>query len=132
MARTRQPVSCLDTHVVAWLYDGLVAKLSLAARQAIEQSTLLFSPMVELELQYLYEIGRLALPADTLLNTLQEDIGLRPADAPLPSIIAMAKTVTWTRDVFDRVIVATTMVIREARLITKDATIRHHSPVALW
>ena len=132
MARTRQPVSCLDTHVVAWLYDGLVAKLSLAARQAIEQSPLLFSPMVELELQYLYEIGRLALPADTLLNTLQEDIGLQPADAPLPSIIAMAKTVTWTRDVFDRVIVATTMVIREARLITKDATIRHHSPVALW
>lgn len=132
MARARQRVSCLDTHVVAWLYDGLVEKLSTSARQAIEQSTLLFSPMVELELQYLHEIGRLAVPAETLLEALQEDIGLRPAETPLPAIIAIAKTLTWTRDVFDRMIVATTMAIREAQLLTKDATIRRHSAVALW
>lgn len=132
MARTRQRVTCLDTHVVAWLYEGLVDKLSLSAREAIEQSTLLFSPMVELELQYLYEIGRLTAPADTLINALQEEIGLRRADAPLDAIVAVAKTLSWTRDVFDRMIVATTMVTREARLITKDTTIRRHSAVALW
>ena len=65
MARGRQRISYLDTHVVAWLYEGLVEKLSSPARQAIEDSTLLFSPMVELELQYLHEIGRLTVPPDT-------------------------------------------------------------------
>jgi PIN domain nuclease of toxin-antitoxin system len=132
MARTRQRVSCLDTHVVAWLYDGLVEKLSTSARQAIEQSTLLCSPMVELELQYLHEIGRLAVPAETLLEALQEDIGLRSTETPLPAIIAIAKTLTWTRDVFDRLIVATTMAIQEAQLLTKDTRIRQHSAVAFW
>ena len=132
MARTRQRVSCLDTHVVVWLYEGLIEKLSASARQAIEQSALLFSSIVELELQYLHEIGRLTIPSDTIINALQEEIGLKRTDVPLDAIVAIAKTLTWTRDVFDRMIVATTMVTREAQLITKDTTIRQHSAVALW
>jgi PIN domain nuclease of toxin-antitoxin system len=132
MARARRLVSYLDTHVVVWLYAGLVEKLSEPARQAIEEGALLFSPMVELELQYLHEIGRLTVSSATLINALQEEIGLRNADIPLPSIIAIAKTLTWTRDVFDRMIVATTMATQETQLITKDTTIRQHSAVALW
>jgi PIN domain nuclease of toxin-antitoxin system len=132
MARARQRVSYLDTHVVAWLYEGLIEKLSATATRAIEQSTLLVSPMVELELQYLHEIGRLTVPSDTIFNALQEEIGLKRTDVPLDAIIAIAKILTWTRDVFDRLIVATAMVTREARLITKDTTIRQHSKVALW
>jgi PIN domain nuclease of toxin-antitoxin system len=118
--------------VVAWLYEGLVEKLSSPARQAIEDSTLLFSPMVELELQYLHEIGRLTVPPDTLINALTEEIGLGRTEIPLHPIIVIAKTLTWTRDVFDRLIVATAMATQEARLITRDANIRQHSAVAFW
>lgn len=132
MARTRQRISCLDTHVVAWLYEGLIGKLSAAARQAIEQSILLISPIVELELQYLHEIGRLTVPSDMFITALQEEIGLRRSDAPFDAVIATAKTLSWTRDVFDRLIVATTMVIPKAQLITKDVMIRQYSVVALW
>lgn len=132
MARAQQRISCLDTHVVAWLYEGLVEKLSLPAKQAIERSTLLFSLMVELELQYLHEIGRLTAPADTLIQALQEEIGLRRVDVDLHVIIHVAKSLTWTRDVFDRMIVATSMAIQDAQLITKDTVIRQHSVVALW
>jgi PIN domain nuclease of toxin-antitoxin system len=132
MARAGQRIGYLDTHVVAWLYEGLIEKLSSPARQAIEDSTLLFSPMVELELQYLHEIGRLTVPPDTLINTLTEEIGLGRTEIPLHPIIAIAKTLTWTRDVFDRLIVATAMATQEARLITRDANIRQHSAVAIW
>jgi PIN domain nuclease of toxin-antitoxin system len=132
MARARQRISYLDTHVVAWLYEGLVEKLSSPARQAIEDSTLLFSPMVELELQYLHEIGRLTVPPDTLINALTEEIGLGRTEIPLHPIIIIAQTLTWTRDVFDRLIVATAMATQEARLITRDANIRQHSAVAFW
>ena len=48
----------LDTHVVLWLSEGLVERLPKAARRSIEENDLLFSPMVRLELQYLYEIKR--------------------------------------------------------------------------
>lgn len=132
MARAGQRISYLDTHVVAWLYEGLVEKLSASARQAIEDSTLLFSPIVELELQYLHEIGRLTVPPDILINALVEEIGLGRAEVPLHPIIVIAKTLTWTRDVFDRLIVATTMATQEARLITRDTNIRKHSAVAFW
>lgn len=132
MVRAQQRISCLDTHVVAWLYEGLVDRLSIPAKQAIEQCTLLYSPMVELELQYLHEIGRLTAPADTLVQALEGEIGLRPADVELHAIIPIAKQLTWTRDVFDRMIVATTMTIQDAQLITKDARVRQHSAVALW
>ena len=131
MARARQSLACLDTHIVVWLYAGMVEKLSESAKHTIEMDFLLYSPIVALELQYLHEIGRLRVGSDKILMALQEDIGLQPTDLSLGVIIATAKSLTWTRDVFDRIIVATAMAA-EARLITKDTTIRQHSTIALW
>jgi PIN domain nuclease of toxin-antitoxin system len=131
MARARQSLTCLDTHIVAWLYAGMVEKLSESAAQAIETGLLLYSPIVALELQYLHEIGRLRVPSDTILTALQKDVGLQPSALPFDTVVTTAKSLTWTRDVFDRIIVATAMAA-EARLITKDTTIRQHSSVALW
>ncbi len=131
MARARQSLVCLDTHIVAWLYAGMVEKLSAPAQQAIETSALLYSPMVALELQYLHEIGRLRVASDTILMALHDDIGLQPTDLSFNTVVATAKSLHWTRDVFDRMIVATAMAA-DAQLITKDTTIRQHSTVALW
>ena len=53
-----RPLIHLDTHVVCWPYEGLVSKLSASARAAIETGRPAVSPMVELEITYLREIGR--------------------------------------------------------------------------
>jgi len=45
----------LDTHVVVWLYSGELSLLSEKACQLIEENELLISPLVLLELQYLFE-----------------------------------------------------------------------------
>ena len=53
----------LDTHVVAWLYAGEFGKLSKAAAERIHEDNPFISPVVVLELQYLYDIGRAKAPA---------------------------------------------------------------------
>ena len=60
MARNRETIVYLDTHVVVWLYAGLLDKITDAAKQAIDESDLFISQLVRLELQYLYEIGRIS------------------------------------------------------------------------
>ena len=50
----------LDTHVVVWLYAGLIERVSQKARDLISAQDLAISPMVSLELAYLQETGRIA------------------------------------------------------------------------
>jgi len=45
--------------VLVWLAGGEVEKISAPAAEAIRKSDLVISPMVLLELQYLFEIKRL-------------------------------------------------------------------------
>ena len=45
----------LDTHVVVWLYAGLTEKFSDPTRELINSHEITISPIVRLELQYLYE-----------------------------------------------------------------------------
>ena len=49
----------LDTHIIVWLYAGLVEELTVEVIQAIETHELYISEVVRLELQYLFEIGRI-------------------------------------------------------------------------
>src|SRR4029453_15948068 len=81
-ARARRLVSRVaaliyaDTHVVAWLYAGRPDLIPPRARRLIEDNTLLVSPMVALELEYLFATGRTSEPARTVLQALSRDIGL--------------------------------------------------------
>jgi PIN domain nuclease of toxin-antitoxin system len=121
----------LDTHVVLWLREGLVERLSKTARKAIEENDLLVSPMVRLELQYLFEIKRCTPAAHVVLTELQSQIGLAICDLPFDDVIRKASEITWTRDPFDRLIVANAS-CRSLRLLTKDASIRRHTKLAFW
>src|SRR5881394_1887887 len=96
----------LDTHVVLWLYEGLLKKLPKAARRAIDESDLLISPIVRLELQCLHEIKRTTKPAGTILADLRAQIGLTVCDLPFDQVVRKASEFPWTRDPFDRLIVA--------------------------
>ena len=101
------------------------------ARRLIEDNPLLVSPMVALELEYLFETGRTSEPARTVLQVLGRDIGLRLCDLPFADVAGAAMRQSWTRDPFDRIIVAQAA-LRRTSLITKDADIRAHYDRALW
>lgn len=122
----------LDTHVVVWLHAGAVERLSAAAVAAIEQTTdLRISPMVRLELQYLYEIGRVTQPPEPVLAGLAPRLGLRVCTTPFAAVVAAAETLGWTRDPFDRLIVAQAAV-HGAALVTKDDVIARHYSAVVW
>lgn len=121
----------LDTHVVVWLYTGETEKLSAVVVDSIEQHLPIVSPMVQLELTYLHEIGRLGVSGAEIVGDLRERIGLQLSDASLTAVVQAAASLGWTRDPFDRMIVADALVA-SARLLTRDATITANSPLALW
>jgi len=121
----------LDTHVVAWLFAGRTDLLPKAIRQIVELEQLLISPMAELELQYLFELGRTTEPASIVVQTLERQIGLEKCTLPFGQVVTTALAETWTRDPFDRMITAQARV-RNSSLLTKDETILRHYEHALW
>ena len=132
MDRTRKvQVTYLDTHVAAWLYGGHSGSLSKTARQEISSELLLISPMVLLELQLLFEIGRAKDPASKVAERLERDLGIAVCEHPFPSVTASALDLKWTRDPFDRLIVAHAAA-NDATLLTKNEKIRRHYERAIW
>ena len=122
----------LDTHVVAWLYQHDVKRLSPKAAEQIEaDSDLRISPIVRLELQYMYELKRLAAPASNAIDALNAAIGLTICQAPFSAVAREADLHGWTRDPFDRLIVAQAA-MHEAALLTKDQVIHKHYERAVW
>jgi PIN domain nuclease of toxin-antitoxin system len=121
----------LDTHVVAFLYEDAGASLPPLSRSLITENELLLSPMVVLELQYLFEIKRLTVPPGTIIGAIQRAARLRICDLPFEEVARAALRETWTRDPFDRIIVAQAR-LREIILITKDRMIRDEYERATW
>ncbi|HSW30163.1 MAG TPA: PIN domain-containing protein [Longimicrobiales bacterium] len=122
----------LDTHVVAWLYASGPSALSQASADLIGAADdVRVSPMVRLELQYLFELGRVAEPAATVMDALSGAIGLTVCAAPFTSVTHEAEGLAWTRDPFDRLIVAQAS-LHKAPLVTKDATIHANYAHAVW
>ena len=121
----------LDTHVVIWLYAGEHGRLARTARRLIETEPLLISPVLLLELALLEETGRIRARAQTIFAELQESVALSICDLPFAEVSITALQQKWTRDPFDRLIVAQAFA-RGARLITKDRFIRRHFKDAVW
>jgi len=122
----------LDTHVAIWLCAGQVENLTSAAKEAVEESPLLISPMVYLEFSYLYRRRRVAAPAATIFATLNTSFGVNFCSLPFPSVAGLAAEMEWTDDPFDRMIVAQAQCNGMARLVTADSLIRTHYERAVW
>lgn len=121
----------LDTHVVIWLYTGEVERFSDTAAKRLKHEDLVISPIVELELTYLHEIGRLTVPGAVVVADLHERVGLMLSTRHLSSVVAAATPLHWTRDPFDRLIVGDAVSANSA-LLTKDAAILAHCRLAEW
>lgn len=122
----------LDTPIVLWLAAGRVNRLSSKARGLLGRSDLLLSAIACLELEYLHELGRTKLRAGDIVNKVEHETNLRLCDLPFPAIASAALDEKWTRDPFDRLIVANAKANGFATLISADETICKHYPRAVW
>jgi PIN domain nuclease of toxin-antitoxin system len=127
----RDQVIYLDTHTVVFLYLGELSKLSRAARDAIEEPDLRVSPAVVLELEFLHEIGRLSPTAAQVIEHLSDRIGLVVCDLSFRAVVREAVSEKWSRDPFDRLIVAHAKA-QKSPLVTRDEKILEHYSMAVW
>lgn len=121
----------LDTQVAVWLYIERFDRLPRRAARLLESEATALSPMVELELSFLHEVGRLLDPPAAVLASLEPVLGLRLSTAPFAAVAREASRLTWTRDPFDRIIAAQA-VVDDATLLTADTSVLKHLPNALW
>ena len=121
----------LDSHIVVWLYAGLVEKFSQSTRNILIENQIFISPIVRLELQYLYEIERVNQPANLIVADLSDRIGLKVCEKDFNAVVGRAMEIAWTRDPFDRLIVANAG-LNDNVLISKDQNTLEHYPHARW
>lgn len=121
----------LDTQIVVWLYTDPHRAWPAPARQLLSTGQLRYAPMVRLELRYLHEIGRIKIAPHVLLDDLGETLDLKDCELPFARVIDVAEHIVWTRDPFDRLIVAHAE-LAQASLVTADHLIRERFPAAVW
>lgn len=122
----------IDTHVAIWLAEKKLTKLSKPAIRVIEKTQIIYLPaMVELELYVLSESGKIKMMPDDIIQWLYKTLHFQAPTSSMVDVCDRAKSISWTRDVFDRMIVAEAMVAG-ASLVTKDASILQHYKQALW
>lgn len=121
----------LDTHVVIWIYMKEYHRLPETVIKQINAATLMISPAVILELQYLVESKKIGGNPLETIEKLQTIIGLEICKEPFESVIKESLRLSWTRDPFDRLIVAQASMTKTA-LLTKDQEIRRHYSQAIW
>jgi PIN domain nuclease of toxin-antitoxin system len=121
----------LDTHIIVWLYAGKIEKLSEQAKELINGHEVIISPVVRLELKYLFEIQRVTDEANEIIFDLSDRIGLKICDKNLNTVVSGALDLSWTRDPFDRIIVANAAIDQNI-LVTKDQNILENYEKATW
>lgn len=121
----------VDTHVLVWIHGGEHSRLPRGVIDRLATNEIAVSPAVVLELQVLYELGRVREPAGTVMERVGPALALRRSDTSFQAVAIAAEPLAWTRDPFDRLIAANA-VADAATLVTADRTIRANLPTAVW
>ena len=120
----------LDTHVVLWLYAE-PRRVPTSVQTRLDADDLVISPMVRLELAFLWEIGRVLDEPTSVLGVLERDLALSVHTDGWARAAEAAAYLSWTRDPFDRLIAAHALVYAAA-LCSRDTKIRDHYRHAFW
>jgi PIN domain nuclease of toxin-antitoxin system len=120
----------LDTHIAVGLYEGHTRGLGPEARRAIDRGEVTISPAVLLEIELLHEIRRLREGAKAIASGLAENLDIRVACERFSDVAVESLAWGFTRDPFDRLIVAHAS-LAKAALITQDTMIRFRYPKAI-
>jgi PIN domain nuclease of toxin-antitoxin system len=121
----------LDTHVAIWLYSGRLDLFRPKVLRLINDNQICISHWVRLEMKYLNEIGRINQHPDMIIDALIDEIGLVFSNNSIERIVSQAIHLDFTRDPFDRIIVADAY-INNSYLISKDQNIRKNYKYTLW
>lgn len=111
----------LDTNALVWLE----ANHRRAQPLKKVKGRLFVSPVSLLEVQFLLELGRIRLKPGLSVSTLTDDERWSVDEPPAREWFEEALPLAWTRDPFDRIIVAHALV-RGWRLATADRVILEH------
>ena len=125
-------IAYLDTNVVVWLAQGSLERISGKALEMLEEASLLISPMVLIELEYLYEIKRIKLPSRDVQLKIEHEIGVAVCDLSFPEIARVMISEKWTRDPFDRMIVAQAKANGFAYLLSADQEMGKNYLRTVW
>lgn len=87
--------------------------------------------MVVLELETLFECGKTKRDPAVTLRALESSMDLEVSQTRFATVVQVARTFAWTRDAFDRLIVANAMA-DGVRLVTADQTILTNFTDAVW
>lgn len=112
----------LDTHAVIWL-----AQDHHRAKPLRDYARLHISPATILELHLLVEAGRLRPAAGRAVQSIAEDLRWRLDEPPSGRWFVEACELAWTRDPFDRLLVAHAR-LRRWKLATADDLLLAHLP----
>lgn len=122
----------IDTHIAIWLFNAERKRLTTAAMDVLAHEQMGYSPMVRHELNLLYERERLPAPSpDAILQYLSAAFNAAESQIGFNRVIDEATSLRWTRDPFDRLIVANA-IVDGARLVTADERILEHFKDAVW
>ena len=121
----------LDTHVLLFALGPQKRFPKRALSLLRRASSLKLSPASVLELALLREIGRLNAAPHEFIEAVAEVFPVSVCDRPFTSVAQAAVQFSWTRDPFDRLIVAQAHVA-ECVLLTKDDSIRSNFAHAAW
>jgi PIN domain nuclease of toxin-antitoxin system len=113
-------VILLDTHAVIWLAQG-----HRRARPLRTFPRLHVSPVTLLEIQFLLEAGRVRFKEHRAADSLLVDERWQIDEPPASKWFVAACSLGWTRDPFDRLIVAHARV-RRWKLATADEVLLEH------
>jgi len=121
----------IDTHVAIWLYSGELDLFTPETLKLIDDNPICISHIVRLEMKYLNEIGRISQQPDVIIASLTDEIGLVYSENSIDRIISQATHLDFTRDPFDRIIVADASV-NNSILISKDIVIKENYKNTVW
>ena len=110
-------VILLDTNALIWLEQGHPRSRVL---QHVDRQ-LYISPATLLELQFLIEVGRIRLRSGTIERLAEDDRWLLD-DPPAAAWFGLAIDLSWTRDPFDRLLIAHAR-LRAWRFATADTAL---------
>ena len=97
----------------------------------MEDSELLISPIILVELEYLFEIGRTEMTSRDVQLKIEHELNIRVCNFPFAPIAKLAVDEKWTRDPFDRIIVAQAKINGFSPLVSADEKIQLHYPTTL-
>jgi PIN domain nuclease of toxin-antitoxin system len=113
----------LDTHFLLWI----VTRARRLAEFAWIEEYLPWgvSPVSFLEIEFLHEIGKVEVRIDAFIEAAMSDSRFVVDELSMMTVIQQALRLDWTRDPFDRLLVAHSKARRKP-LCTTDRLIRRH------